>query len=223
LLWYGVTKFNWQNKVRNLKLRNKLLTRTNGIVIENKINFSFSKTLIHVPYSWNIVFIKIKNNNNYVLGYSYSDTYFFFIPLALNLNNFYFDKKTKVILINCLYKNNFFNTYWSSFKNIFFSFSRVFFKKLKFKGKGYYIYKNYRNTIATQFGHSHMSRLYNFNVGLKFISKTMILLYGLSKVDIFLKGKAFYWKKPINIFTGRGVRFSKQIIYKKTGKISSYR
>jgi hypothetical protein len=26
-----------------------------------------------------------------------------------------------------------------------------------------------------------------------------------------------------NIFTGRGVRFARQIIYKKTGKVSSYR
>jgi len=29
--------------------------------------------------------------------------------------------------------------------------------------------------------------------------------------------------RPINIFTGRGVRFAKQIIYKKAGKVSSYR
>jgi hypothetical protein len=29
--------------------------------------------------------------------------------------------------------------------------------------------------------------------------------------------------RPINIFTGRGVRFSRQIIYKKVGKVSSYR
>ena len=30
-------------------------------------------------------------------------------------------------------------------------------------------------------------------------------------------------KRPVNIFTGRGVRFAIQIIYKKTGKVSSYR
>jgi amino acid transporter len=27
----------------------------------------------------------------------------------------------------------------------------------------------------------------------------------------------------INVFTGRGVRFARQVIYKKTGKVSTYR
>ena len=29
--------------------------------------------------------------------------------------------------------------------------------------------------------------------------------------------------KKLNIYTGRGIRFSKQIIYKKSGKVSSYK
>jgi hypothetical protein len=29
--------------------------------------------------------------------------------------------------------------------------------------------------------------------------------------------------RRMNIFTGRGVRFAKQIVYKKTGKVSAYR
>jgi len=176
-----------------------------------------------VPARWQIVFLRIKDKVNYTLCYVYSSAYFFYAPVVLHSNNFYFDKYTKTILINCAYKNNFFNTYWTFFKNVFFSFTKVFFKKLKFKGKGYYVYKNFRNTIATQLGHSHMSRLSNFIIGIKFISKTIILLYGINKKDILVSGKNFFSKKPINIFTGRGIRFSKQIIYKKTGKLSTYR
>jgi len=37
------------------------------------------------------------------------------------------------------------------------------------------------------------------------------------------KTKMFYNIKKINIFTGKGIRFSRQILYRKTGKISSYR
>jgi hypothetical protein len=37
------------------------------------------------------------------------------------------------------------------------------------------------------------------------------------------KAKEFKQARPINIFTGKGIRFTKQIIYKKTGKVSSYR
>lgn len=48
-------------------------------------------------------------------------------------------------------------------------------------------------------------------------------MFGVSKSDILLGSSNLKSSKPINIFTGRGVRFSKQIIYKKTGKVSSYR
>ena len=55
------------------------------------------------------------------------------------------------------------------------------------------------------------------------LSKTKILLFGLVKQDILCAAYALKQKRSINIFTGRGVRFAKQIIYKKTGKVSSYR
>jgi len=107
--------------------------------------------------------------------------------------------------------------------NTFYSFSKVFFLKLKFKGKGYYIYKNSRNTITSQFGHSHRIYIYSVFISVKFLTKTTVFLFGSSKKDVLTTGYSIQKVKPINIFTGRGVRFSKQIIYKKTGKVSSYR
>ena len=103
------------------------------------------------------------------------------------------------------------------------SFSKLFFQKLKFKGKGYYIYKNIRNTITPQFGHAHRIYLYSFYVSVKFLTKTTVFLFGSSKRDILTTARSIYSAKPINVFTGRGVRFSRQIVYKKTGKVSSYR
>jgi ribosomal protein L6P/L9E len=95
--------------------------------------------------------------------------------------------------------------------------------KIRFKGKGYYIYKNYRNTVAPQFGYAHRVYVYAQAVSVKFLSKTKVLLFGLSKKDILAVGRNLKIVKPINIFTGRGVRFARQIIYRKTGKVSSYR
>jgi ribosomal protein L6P/L9E len=95
--------------------------------------------------------------------------------------------------------------------------------KLKFKGKGYYVYKNKRNTITPQFGYAHRLYLYSYFVSVKFLSKTSILLFGFIKADLLKIGHGLKQMRPINIFTGRGVRFSKQIIYKKQGKVSSYR
>ena len=99
----------------------------------------------------------------------------------------------------------------------------IFFTKMKFKGKGYYVYKNYRNTIAPKFGYYHRVYVYAFNISVKFLSKTSVLLFGFCKQDIMTVGYNFKSKKPINVFTGRGVRFARQVVYRKTGKVSSYR
>jgi ribosomal protein L6P/L9E len=74
-----------------------------------------------------------------------------------------------------------------------------------------------------QFGYSHMLYLYSFFVTVKFITKTTILMFGTNYSDLITKSYSLLNIKPINIFTGKGIRFSRQIIYKKTGKVSSYR
>jgi ribosomal protein L6P/L9E len=48
-------------------------------------------------------------------------------------------------------------------------------------------------------------------------------MFGINKNDLQANAKALFKIKPINIFTSRGIRFSRQVVYKKTGKVSSYR
>lgn len=131
--------------------------------------------------------------------------------------------QTNCILLHFFFKNNFFGIFWNYFKILFYSFSKIFFRKLKFRGKGYYIYKNNRNSIAMQFGYSHRVRLYSFFIAVKFITKTSILLFGINKLNIYMKSYELFNFKPMNIFTGRGMRFTRQIVYRKVGKVSSYR
>merc|ERR1712078_575008 len=95
-----------------------------------------------------------------------------------------------------------------------------YFNKIKFRGKGYYIYKDSRSTIAPQFGYAHRIYLYAFFNIVRFLGKTKVLLFGFIKKDTLLILNEIKNKRPINIFTGRGVRFSKEVIYKKTGKVS---
>jgi len=102
-------------------------------------------------------------------------------------------------------------------------FTKPIFLKIKFKGKGYYIYKNKRNTITPQFNYAHRLYLYSYFISVKFLSKTSILLFGFLKSDIMCVAFNLKKMRSISIFTGRGVRFSRQIVYKKTGKVSSYR
>lgn len=104
-----------------------------------------------------------------------------------------------------------------------FSLTSYNFQKIKFRGKGYYLYKNLRNTITPQFGYSHRIYIYSYFTKVIFLSKTKIIIFGLNKDDILSPSLYIRSKRRINIFTGRGVRFSSQIVYKKTGKVSLYR
>jgi ribosomal protein L6P/L9E len=74
-----------------------------------------------------------------------------------------------------------------------------------------------------QFGYSHKIQLFFFSFNIKFLSKTSIFFFGLNYKQINFCSYELKNIRPINIFTSKGIRFSKQIIYKKTGKISSYR
>lgn len=191
--------------------------------IKNGIGLHQTDLFFYIPSSWNFILLNLFKIKNHYLVYLYSNFYHFFLPLYKNISLIHWNAAVKILILKNLFFNNFFTPYWTIFKKLFYSFSRVFFKKLKFKGKGYYIYKNIRNTIAPQFGYSHMIRMYSFFISLKFITKTIIFVYGINKHDILTVSKNILSKRPYNIFTGKGVRFSKQIIYKKTGKISTYR
>ena len=108
-------------------------------------------------------------------------------------------------------------------KNVLFLFTSFFFKKIKFRGKGYYLYKDSRNTITPQFGYSHRIYIYSFFNKVLFLSKTKLIVFGLNKKDVLSSTLLIKSKRSINLYTLRGVRFASQIIYKKTGKVSLYR
>ena len=177
--WYGKSFYKEKNVIKNIKNATLHKTKQSSIDLINKINLNNTKFFFHLSNKWD--FLLIKKNNNNTVCYIYSLNYFFFFPILTTFTFFNYDKQTHCLLFYFFHKNNFFNIFSIFFKNIFFSFSKIFFKKLKFKGKGYYIYKNKRNTIALQFGYSHRFYLYSFSVLVKFITKTIILIFGINK------------------------------------------
>lgn len=218
--WYGFTKIKSNKYLTNNKSYLKKKLKKN--IYTNKLNFNlkFCKINFYLPCDWYFLLLK---KNNYFLIYIYSHTYFFILPFIKKFLNFNYDIQLNLIILQFFFYNNFYYLFWIWFKLIFYSFSKIFFKKLKFKGKGYYIYKNKRNTIALQFGYSHLLYLYGFFLTVKFLTKTTVFIFGINNKDLLQKTKMFYNIKKINIFTGKGIRFSRQILYRKTGKISSYR
>jgi len=225
LLWYGknkISNFKVIYKRRNYKCN--VFTKTLAFPILRHGSLNNISTLIYIPHDWDFLILKYLTvgSNNKVL-YLFSKLYFFKINFLNSNLKWFFDKQSNTLRLSNLYTPNFFKLYMNLLLNIFYSFSKLFFLKLKFKGKGYYIYKNSRNTITSQFGHSHRIYIYSIFISVKFLTKTTVFLFGSSKTDILTTGYLIKKAKPINIFTGRGVRFSRQIIYKKTGKVSSYR
>jgi ribosomal protein L6P/L9E len=225
MLWYGI--FNNKNSILNDTKVNQKLTKS-----LNKYNFSSKKNkkkknykfLYYVPHTCNFVYLH--NFTNFVsYFYIFSTTYFFKIPLTpANIKSLpTFDLNSRVISLSTTYINSYLNLYTSSINQFFNLLIKPFFRKITFKGKGYYLYKSFRNTITPQFGYSHRLYIYTFFSYLTFLSKTSLILFGLNIKDIEKLSYKVYSLRPVNIFTGRGVRFSKQIIYKKSGKVSTYR
>lgn len=188
------------------------------------LHFHFNEVnlIIIIPSGWNYIYMFNRKMHQSLL-YMYSSVYYFQIFIPNNYTVIRINSNLNLFQISARIRNNYYKVYWKTLLNVFNIFYKPFFTKLKFKGKGYYIFKNSFNTITTQFGHSHRIYLYSYFVTVKFLSKTNILLFGFHKKDVLQVGNNLLSVKPINIFTGRGIRFNRQIIYKKAGKISSYR
>jgi ribosomal protein L6P/L9E len=177
---------------------------------------------VYIPPIWDVVVYK-SLKNNFRVFFCFNETYFFRFSFRINLASTHYDVNSSVASISSVYTNNFFRLYFTELTQVFASFHRPFFKKVKFRGKGYYIYKNKRNTITPQFGYSHRLYLYAYFSSVVFLSKTSVFVFGLVREDVISTCFGVKNMRPINIFTGRGVRFARQIIYKKVGKVSSYR
>lgn len=223
-MWYGIkyspnSRINYIRKIRRTSLRIRILS----FLIPSYKTISLGFSSIYVPYGWSLNILTPNGKNNFKLLYLYSNSYYFNLPVPSQFSVIRFDSQASVLHLNYWLVCNHFYLYTKLISFIFYSFSRIFFIKLRFKGKGYYIYKNKRNTITPQFGHSHRIYLYTSFVSVYFLSKVSIFIFGLSKHDVFKASVKVRNLKPINIFTGRGVRFTRQVIYRKVGKVSSYR
>ena len=175
-----------------------------------------------IPTNWQLIITTNTFKKSYNLFF-YSQTYFFTLPSLSSHKFLQFDVTTNQITQHNTFPTNFITTYTTVVNHFFNVLVKPNFTKLNFKGKGYYIYKNYRNTITPQFGYSHRLYLYAYHTHVKFLSKTSLLVFGSNQNSIQEVSSTVRNWRFVNIFTNRGVRFSRQIMYKKSGKVSTYR
>ena len=224
-MWYGkYTKLNFCRIYKRRKLNYNKSSKKINILKPKHFSLNYTSSIVTIPSNFSALLFKNKDlRHEHTICWFYSSRYYvrFVVPTeraALKL-----DPNTSSLFFRGFYTAAAELLWIKCFNNFFRVFTSRFFRKLKIKGKGYYIYKNFRNTITHQFGHSHRLYIYSYFIVVKFLSKTSVLLFGSSKKDIFLVSRNIKASKPLNIFTGRGVRFTRQVIYKKTGKVSAYR
>jgi ribosomal protein L6P/L9E len=225
MLWYGRgAKTTYKKTYKKRLQRYHLMVRRLAFSIEKNTNLGHKVYYFHIPANWHVVALQMKlliHNPN--IFYLTSTTYFFKVIVPSHQLKWWYDLQTNTILFSIPKSSNFFNMYWKLLQALLYSFNNFYFLKLKFKGKGYYLYKNIRNTITPQFGHSHRIYIYSFAITVKFLSKTSVMFFGLSKKDVLKTGYQLRKSRSVNLFTGRGVRFNRQILYRKTGKVSTHR
>lgn len=200
--------------------------KRDGLYFQKRYKDLPYKSYVLIPAQWRAVIFTLHQVNSLQQIFLFrliTPVYYFNFSFSLTVGYFYFCQNTNVVTFSTFSQSDTASLWKNMLNNLLFLFSSFFFHKIKFKGKGYYIYKNFRNTIAPQFGYYHKIYIYSFFNKVKFLSKTKILLFGLVKTDVLTTAFELKAKRPMNIFTGRGVRFARQIVYKKTGKVSSYR
>lgn len=166
-------------------------------------------------YSFDFLLIK-KKNEKYI--YIYNENLYFYIKNNFNLK---IKKNTNSIIIKNFKIKKKINIEKNIIENFIKSWSVFFFQKIKFTGKGYKIKKK-KKSIKFFFGKSHLTNIIFNKTIFKKITKNKIFFLTKKKKYIEFVKSLITKIRRISIYTKRGLRLSRQKIYKKTGKKSSY-
>jgi ribosomal protein L6P/L9E len=175
------------------------------------------KLIIPLNNNLNFIFIK-KNVHKFILIFNKNKN----IYIKYKINNFskiYFLKNLNCISIQFKHFTNNLNKNSSIILNKQVkSIDFYFFKKIQFFGKGFKIKKLKKQILNMFFNKSHITFLKWNNIFLKKIKKTKIIIYSTNYYNIKLLSYKLIKCRFLNVFTKKGLRISRQLIYKKVGK-----
>lgn len=182
---------------------------------KNNINVFNLKTY---PF---LVFLNKLNLN--VISVTFLNNYY--IKSSSNsIDNFFMDKQLGSVSLKTGSSFGNFRKLGNNYLNSIPKSARIFFyKRVSYSGKGYRLYIKSKSKIYFQLGYSHKYYLFSYGVTIKPILKSKLLLLSSSLRELSVFSKMVYKLRPLNIFTLKGIRFTRQLVYKKVGKVSSYR
>lgn len=134
-----------------------------------------------------------------------------------------FDKSTHNLEITLPRSFNFYRLLETNLNNLLFSFNRLWHIKIKFAGKGFKI-KRKRKTksIKFYFYYSHVNVIILKNAKLKQRKKNRFIIKTWDRFNLINTYRSIVAIKNLNIYTKRGIRVAKQVVFRKTGKKSNY-
>lgn len=163
------------------------------------------KQLTNLLYSKQFYILKNKNKK------------YFFINSAIMLNissSCTIDLELNLIINNAINSYSLHSKSNEFIKNVWY----YSFNKIKFTGKGFKIKKTKKKNINFFFYHSHINILILKNIIIKKLNKNKLVILA-KNLNLKLKAENKILSiKPINIYTKRGLRLSKVLIKKRTGK-----
>lgn len=166
-----------------------------------------------IPYNLNFILIENKFTN-YKRIYFYNDNFYFFTN-QFN-NKIFIDKNTNIIKIKCI-NNDFNKSYSTEINNFLISWDSFFFKKIKFVGKGFK-FKKKINNLFLFFNRAHKCFFIGNNIILRRLSKNKVILLKNNYKHLIYDCLIIKKIRWLNIYTKRGLRTVRQIVFKKRGK-----
>jgi len=184
--------------------------------------FLFNNYLVIAFNSINVSILKYKCY--YYLKFYYLKTNkYMLLPLSNHIS-------ITTFFVTIYFQNdiNLYKNYFYYLKFMLQSWDRFVSKKIKYRYKGSWIYLRKRklNSIIIEFGRSHHVYLMLFG-NLYFRKKRLLAahlfsIYGVNITELFFNAFAIRSVRCFNMYTLRGIRFSRQKFYKRVGKVSKY-
>ncbi len=165
-------------------------------------------------YNYNL--IVINKNNIYI--YIYNKIFYFTIMTKFNI---FIEENTNAIIIENFDSKKKKELEKKIIETFIKTWSVYFFQKIKFTGKGYKIKKK-KKSIKFFFGRSHLTTIFFKKINIRRLTKYKLFFFTKKYETVKFINSLIKKIRKINIYTKRGLRFSRQKIYKKTGKKSSY-
>lgn len=182
-----------------------------------------NKIVLNLPQNINIVIWRNLKNNKIIHIVIHNKNNILKFYIKKNSSILLFDKNSNSLVIEKNFINDTNNKFSRFLKRFLKSWDNYFFKKIKFKGKGFrmrFLKKN--KLVKFFFGRSHKTFIIFKKIILKKISKYKFILKSINPKKLSDNSSLVTKIKPLNVYTLRGLRFSRQTIFKRKGKKGTY-